>query len=323
MSLRTHLRLELLVLAAVACGGSSALSPVDLSHPQGDLASGNDVDLAGPASGDMPAGAKCTTYTPTTIAAMRAAGTAGCVEVGMSAGVVTLASVASSKTATFAVQDASGGDNSAVIAKCSTSTGTMYPCAVFASASAIAAGRSVLLDGFYAKTATGIETLHIIDTATDKGVGTPPAPATVTLAQVAHASSLSDRKLYYQKVTTTLPGGTMLKAYEFAPAAFKSTATCPSTYGFGLIPSTSAATAGPACTGTNPAMPVTGTPDAAEILIDTTFYKSFSYSSDCPCNKPPGVLLTSSDTFTKLGGILGYDGAVTTVSPTLNADVGK
>ena len=70
-------------------------------------------------------------------------------------------------------------------------------------------------------------------------------------------------------------------------------------------------------------MPVSGTPDAAEILIDTTYYKGFTYTSDCPCNKPPGVLLTASDTFTKINGILGYDGTVTTVSPTANADIGK
>ncbi len=98
---------------------------------------------------------------------------------------------------------------------------------------------------------------------------------------------------------------------------------CPTTFGFGVLPSTSSATMGPACNGTAAPMPVAGTPDAAEILIDTTFYKNFKYDSDCACNKAPGVLVAPGDTFTKLDGILGFDGTVTTISPTSNADVGK
>lgn len=196
------------LFAVAGCRDPENLVPVDLSHPQ-DMGGGSADDMTQP-GGDMKAAATCTSYTPSTIAAMRGAGTSGCFQVGAMAPAVALAVTASSKTGTLVLQDSAGGDDSAVLAKCSTSAGTTYPCSALTAVGAITVGHSVTVSGYYAKTKGGLETLHIFDTVTDSGsAGTVPAAATVTFAEAGHASTLADKKKYYQKVSVTLGGATV------------------------------------------------------------------------------------------------------------------
>ena len=135
-----------------------------------------------------------------------------------------------------------------------------------------------------------------------------PAPATATVAQISRGGTAAN--LRFQRVTVQL--GTPLVMYDWTPSEFTNTTAtaCTYQYGFGMIPmGTSGATAGAACTtGTTQPTGITS-PNAAEVLIGTDFYKGYTLSSDCRCAKMYNDMepaATSKLTGT-IGGILVFD----------------
>ncbi len=248
-----------------------------------DFASGN-VDMAGtpqdgPSQQDGPSSNACTSYTKTSIASMRQA-KSGCMELD---NMVSLGVTPSTKSPRLFVQDSAGGDFSAIMVKCST-TSTSHPCTVASTVANIANAHSVTIQGTYIKSgSTGFEEFFV-DSITDNGAGTAPAVATATLADIQRNST--SKNLAFQKVTVTL--ATPLVMYDWTPAefVFSGATACPYMFGWGMIPmGTAGATAGMACqNGTSQPAGQT-TPNAAEVLIGTDFYSGFTLSGDCRCAK--------------------------------------
>jgi hypothetical protein len=326
--------------AALLLAGCRNDGPMNVTPA--DFAGTASTDMATPQDG-MPAGSDMAAlcaggYTDTTIAAMRAAQTFGCFRVGMMAPVVSLATVASSKNGTIAVQDSAGGDSSAIVATCATKATGTYICSAagLAAFGTVTVGHGTTLSGVYAYSAKyQSEDFHLLDQAViDSGAAvTAPTPLAVNPADVAFGATTLTRAKYFQKVSVTLGANTM-KVYEFAPPQYKPSGTWPGcsslpyTFGFGVIPSTSSATAGAACTITTPVtapMPVSAQ-DPGEVLVDTTFYKTFSKSSDCECTTMATDLVTAGQAFTTFGGLLNLNtgGAAPflEIVPTADADFG-
>jgi hypothetical protein len=303
------------VLAMVAgCSNNSPpFMPADLSG----VGSGGDMAMQG-GGGDMG----MLSYTVSTIAAMRQ-GAPGLYELD---NVVAIAVTPSTKSPHAYLQDAAGGDFSAIRSDCS-STSMTHPCTVAATVAGIAVGHSVTVKGTFIKSkqsSGGAENFYI-DSITDNGAGTLPTPATLTLADVQQSSVMNattaaptNKAKWFQHVTVTAPGS--LAMYDLSPAVFKYTGTsaCPSQFGWAMAPtgttgaaatlscdaSCSASPVGAACT--QPATAAAVNP--AEIYIGTDFYKGFTKSSDCKCFQMySDTAVTSTSTTAKLGGILVYD----------------
>src|SRR5262249_21388755 len=149
-----------------------------------DLAQGNNnmshdlamasPDLAMASNPDLANSGACTSYTATSIAALRQSGqNYACVSLS---GVVAIALHASTASPKLYVQDAAGGDWSALPVHCS-STSTTHPCTQQALVNAIAVGHAVGMQATYTKgpaTSGSLETLYLA-TISDQGVGTAPA----------------------------------------------------------------------------------------------------------------------------------------------------
>jgi hypothetical protein len=329
-------KFALMLVLVAGCGSSnSTFHPADLSMTGG---SGDGGGQGGGGGDDMAMSAvKCTTgYTETTIAAMRSAARSGCFSVGTMANVVAIAQQSSSAHGTMILQDevATAADFSALNASCDPRMSAQtagYACTVFSSFKSATIGNRIKVGGFYVHTSAGLEFFNIIDQFTDTGAaGTKPPALALTVADVKRtATTLTAAKLYQYANVTLGTGESPLKAYEWAPAALMptGTSTCnnfPNTFGFGLIASNSAdaGSPGPACTGMGVPMPAP-TPSADEILISTSYYSGFKYTSDCKCNQS-GIVLAATDTFTKLQGIVEYaSGTIPTIAPLTNADIGK
>src|SRR6185312_8873411 len=145
-------------------------------------------------------------------------------------------------------------------------------------------GHSVTIKGTYIKTASTTFEEFFIDTLTDNGPGTAPAPATATLAQIQRNSTATN--LRFQKVTVALT--TPLEMYDWTPSEFANTTAtaCAYQYGFGMIPTgTTGITPGAACTNGTAQPTGIAMPNAAEVLVGTDFFKGFTVSSDCRCAK--------------------------------------
>ena len=296
-------------LAAIGCRDNGTLSPVDLSVAGGDAGGSG-----GTGGGDMATAMK--SYTVATVATMRQ-GAPGDYELD---DVVAIGLTPSTKSPKIFVQDAAGGDFSAVRANCS-STSAKHPCTMASTVATVALGHKVTIKGTFIKStkAQGLGEDFYIDSITDNGAGTAPPPATVTLADiqvsaVANATTTvpANQKLWYQHVTVTSPG-TMV-VYDLSPTelVFSGATQCSYQLGFALIPMGTAGAMTPAaCTGsgstaTQPA--AVATPDSARVLIGTDFYKTFTVSSDCKCAAMfSDTQVTPAMTTTTLDGILVYD----------------
>ena len=223
--------------------------------------------------------------------------------------VVSLGTTPSSKSPELFVQDAGGGDYSAMLTKC-LSTSTTHPCSVAAAVAGIPDGHSVSIQGTYIKTAATTFEEFFIDTVTDNGPGTAPAPATATLAQIERGSTAVN--LRFQRVTVAVGANDTLKMYDWTPAEFaNSTATaCSYQFGFGMIPKSVAGTTPGAACASGTAQPAgIAAPNAAEVLIGTDFYKTFTTSSDCRCAKTFMDLepVTASTLGGTVAGLLVFD----------------
>jgi hypothetical protein len=290
-------RLLLISLLLVGCRSDDASTPID-SH-------GGTIDGTGSGSGS---GSGCASYTDTSIASMRMGTATGCYKL---TNVVTLGVTPSTSTPQLFVQDAAGGDFSALETKCSSGS-TTHPCTIAAMVKVIPDGHSVTVTGTYIKTAATTFEEFFIDNVVDNGVGTPPAAATATLADIERGSTATN--LRFQRITITIGAADMLQMYDWTPDEFTnaSATACPYQFGFGMLPKSvtgTGTTATPACTsGTaQPAGQVS--PNAHEVLIGTDFFKGFTVSSDCRCAKTftdmePTATSTLSGT---VGGLLGFD----------------
>ncbi|HZS36250.1 MAG TPA: hypothetical protein VFF06_05460 [Polyangia bacterium] len=323
-------------LLAIGCrNDNNNVTPADFAGTASTDMAGGSTDLATGGSTDLATGfvANCNSYPDSTIAAMRMGKKSGCFKIGGTS-VVALASVASSKTGTIAVQDAAGGDYSGIIAECHTGTSKTamkFPCTQLATFGSTTVGHGVTIQGFFDYSSKYLsETLYILDQPmTDSGAAvTPPTPISIAASAITFGSPVDPAKLF-QKVTVT--GGPM-KVFEMAPpqlnfgtGAFPGCSTIPYTFGFGVIPSSSTATPGPTCTMGQMPMPA-ATQDPAEILVSTNFYKTFSKTTDCDCVKNATDLLAIGTSLPSFGGILSQDTSGATpipqIIPTVNADFG-
>ena len=273
-------------LFLAACGGSSSTtSAADMSHASTqDLSQSSTGDMAVAQGGDMSTATGCAgVYTTSTISTMRQ-GASGCYE--LDAVVTTAVNASAKKVVTFYVQDAAGGDYSAVRVVCS-STSTTHPCAAFSTASATAPAHSVTLKGTYIKSSAakgGFEEFYL-DDYTDSGAGTIPAPAALAQTDFERGTTTASTgkplaAYYFQIVTATITD--KLTMFDWSPPEYASTTGTCKQYGFGLIPASAGATAGAACTGTTqPAGQATANPK--EVLVATDFYNGFKFTSDCVC----------------------------------------
>ena len=250
----------------------------------------------GGAPGDMATGKS---YQRSTVAAMRQ-GAPGDFELD---NVISIARTASTYSPRLYVQDAAGGDFSAIVTHCS-STSVSHPCAVASTVATIADGTRLTVRGTYVKGKYGDENFYI-DEVTTSGSATMPAPVT---AQLADLSRNADKTAWwFQRVRVDL-GAATLKLYDFSPIEFKYIASggmpCPAYLGWGMVPSTSSDTVGAACSGTTqPVSPAAGGAPADELLVGNDFYTTFGYSTDCACAaQEQETLLTATNT---LGGVIG------------------
>jgi hypothetical protein len=310
-------------LIAAGCRGSQGAGGGGAGGTGGGGGAGS-----GGGTGDM-AGPVAKSYMKTTIAAMRAPASAH-TDVELD-GVISIAKTPSKGSPKIFVQDAAGGDFSAIIARCETTSMT-HPCTMATATTIgnIQDGRSLTVKGTYSKSKSGFETLYI-DSISDDAAGAMPAPAQVSLADVSR--SANNPKYWFQRVTVNM-GATTLKGYDWSPAEFRYTAGtggCPAMFGWGMVPSTSTDTAGAACDATNmqPATAVSGMPPTDEVLIGTDFYVGFTFSSDCACaGKYKDTVVSAANTVSgSLAGVLVGDVPYmqTTVyqyiAPKANADI--
>jgi hypothetical protein len=282
-----------LMLSLAACS-STAITPVDLSppnhNPYVDMATGQqqgtDIDMATPPQGgpDMAMMGCGGLYPMTTIASMRqGVGHYNCFELD---NVITLAVTPVSTnghSVTIHVQDAAGGDYSAIQLACS-STSTSHPCAAFSSAKNILAGRKVTVQGLYIKAKSGFETFEI-DNITDGGSGTAPSPAPLTEVDLERGATMSaggkPMPAYFFQIVSANITDKLLMFDWSVPEFMGKSGSCP-WYGFGMIPTSAGASAGPACNGTT--QPAVSTAvNAKEVLVSTDYYGSFTYTADCTC----------------------------------------
>ena len=247
----------------------------------------------------------CTSYASSTVAAMRMGTHTGCFELNT----VTIGTTPSTKNPDLFIQDPAGGDFSAIMTKCE-STSTTHPCSVAATVAALPDGHSVTVKGTYIKTASTTFEEFFIDSVTDNGAATAPAPAAATLAQIERGSTATN--LRFQHVTLTIAAADTLKMYDFSPSEFADTSatSCPYQDGFGMIPTSVTGVAdGAACAGSAAQPAGQTTPNAAEVLIGTDFYSGFTLSSDCRCAKTFTDMEPSatSTLVGAIGGILVFD----------------
>ena len=324
----------MLTLLLVGCG-SAAVSPVDLSPPhQGsyvDMATsqqGSDVDMAvQPGAQPDMASAGCNgNYPVSTIAAARqGASHYACYELD---NVITLAVTPVSSaghSVTIHVQDALGGDYSAVKLSCST-TSSSHPCTAFSMAKNILAGRKVTVQGIYVQAKSGFETFEI-DSITDGGAGTAPMPAPLAEVDLERGATMSMggkpmAAYWFQVVSTTISDKLLM--FDWSVPEFHGTSgSCP-WYGFGMIPTSAGASAGPACSGmTQPALSTTV--NAKEVLISTDYYGGFTFTSDCTCGPmySQPVPTAGQGVTGAVKGLLDYDVATAGyqyLAPLANAD---
>lgn len=290
-----HMRFVCLALAVLGCRSNDSATPD--SHAVND---GARLDGAGSGSANA-----CVAYTMTTIAAMRMGTATGCFTL---TNVVTLGTTPSKKSPRVFVQDASGGDFSAMVTKCS-STSTSHPCAIATQVAAIADGHSVTITGTYIKSSASTFEEFFIDGLTDNGATTVPAPATATLAQIERGGTA--KNLRFQRVTVNLGSADTLKMFDWTPSEFANTSAtvCPYQFGFGMLPMSATGTATAACSNGTTQPPGQAAINANEVLIGTDFYKGFTISSDCRCaktfiNMEPSATSTLSGT---VSGLLVFD----------------
>ena len=298
------------MLGVTGCRDNGTLTPADLSMAGGGGGGGGGGGTAG--GNDM----SMQTYTVSTIAAMRQ------MKAGEAAfeldNVIAIALTPSTASPRLFVQDAGGGDYSAMQATCSSKSMT-HPCTVATTVHTTVLGYKVTIKGTYSKsgTAKGSFEVFYIDSITDNGSGTVPAPLALAQTDIERATDMTVTgfaKNFFQKATVTPTED--INMYDWTPSDLKYSGTWPGcttvpyVFGFGMIPSSVTATATAACTTKTAPAPSQTTSDPHEILIGTDFYKDFSVSSDCQCAKTPTTIPSATTKWASgkpITGVLIYD----------------
>ena len=293
-------------MGAAGCRDNGTLTPADLSMAGGG---------GGGTGGGMDMATAMKSYTVATIAAMRG-GAPGDYELD---NVIAIVQTPSSKSPKLIVQDAAGGDFSAIQLTCSGSSST-HPCNVQTTVKTIMPGEKVTVKGTYikAKLASGGTETFYLDSITDNGAGTAPAPLTgLTEADIERAtdtSAMGWNKNFWQMATITPSEAIVM--FDWTPTDLKYSGswpgctTAPYVFGFGMIPMSAGATATAACTTKTMPAPSQATPNDKEILIGTDYYKNFTVSSDCQCAMTPTTVPSATTTWPSgmaMTGIIGYD----------------
>jgi hypothetical protein len=293
------------VLMVAGCRDNGTLTPADLS-----MGGGGTGGTGG--GGDMAVAMK--NYKMSSIAMMRQ-GAPGDYELD---DVIAIALTPSTKSPKLVVQDAAGGDYSAILTDCSSSSAS-HPCSVASTVHTTVLGDKVTIKGTYikAKLASGGSETFYIDSITDNGAGTAPAPLALAQADVERAVDTMAAKWnanFFQKVTVT-PTETLVM-YDWTPTELKYSGTWPGcttapfVFGFAMIPMSVMATpANAACTVKTAPAP-SQTANDKEIFVGTDFYKDFNVSSDCQCAKTPTTVPAQGTTWASgkpITGVLIYD----------------
>ena len=305
-SILAWITLGLVTATTPACRNETTTDLPDLKKAPGDMSVTTSMDdMTGGGGGDMSKA-----YVDTTIAAMRMAAKAGPFRL---TGVVTIGQAGSKTSAKTYVQDAAGGDFSAMLLRCSTNSKS-HPCAVSNTIHGITIGNLVTITGTYIHSSMLKTEDFYVDTVTDMMMaGTQPPHAMLVEADIARSQMKTAQWFQHADVIIVDP----LKMYDWSPAEFKNStfAMCTSAplyFGWGMIPSTAMGTAGMSCNGgmVPPAGQTMVNP--AEILIGTDFFADFKVSSDCMCaatfkNKVPTT--NSVVAPGKISGFVNFDSA--------------
>jgi hypothetical protein len=250
-------------------------------------------------------------YVHSTIHEIRQAGTSGSFALD---GVVAIAVAPTGKR--LFVEEAAGGDYSAVEVTCSPTSPT-HPCTLTPTVRTIAVGDSLTLLGYYYKAPSGFEAFYL-DSITDNGHAvSSPAPAPLNYIDVIKSARTPAK--WFQKVTVALSDDLVMFDYSPAELTVAMAAVCPFQVGWGMVPRTGAPTlaAGqycdPSCATTTcgASAGAQTASSASELLVGTEFYVAFTLATDCRClaahkDTSPGPTQAIPKTST-LAGILIFD----------------
>ncbi len=296
----------------VACGGSNASAPgPDPGGFGGALVGAGGSDVSGGGAGVSAGGAGagvggagtscnastagvmgvCMTYPPSSIAAMRAALASGCFEL---AHVGLVARTDSPTEPRLYVQDKSGGDGSAILAKCAATATHLCAPAVKAKIplllDTMTDGAQISLRGYYQYGTTGgFEEFYI-------------APIPLTIAEVSRDARTTAK--WFRRADLAIVAADPLTMYDFSPSDLNLAAPqCPDYTGFAMIPKSAGMSAPAGCSGTtNPAARAN---DPREVLVGRQFFNQFLFSADCNCSGATRQRLVST-TSTVSGSLRGY-----------------
>jgi len=266
----------------------------------------------------------CATFQSVSVRELRSDFWSGCFELRH---VVVVARTGSSSAPRVYVQDPRGGQLSAIVAKCSGASA--HACSALTSARVLQLlnGADVTVRGSYHRDMqNGFEELYL-DEVVDHGTLLDiPAPATLTVAQLARSARVRGKWFQVAAVdaseTTDANGLTIsnfrLTMYDLSPTEFRlGGPACPHWSGFGMIPlqavsrpvGVEAFVASACDTGMTPYAnpPSVELPDPREILIGRRFFDSFSWSTDCACADATHLLSESTSTDGPMVGVLGLE----------------
>ena len=286
-------------------GGSSVGSDGGSSAGSDGGSSGSSSGATGGCGSGTPGAVQtCTSYKSTTIAAIRNPTAPGCYELHQ---VGLVARTDSPSEPRLYVQDPNGGDFSAILAKCSTTSQHVCSSSVKAKipqlADSMATGEQISLRGYYSSgKISGFEEFYIEDIVDECTTVPRPAPIALTVADIARAARVPAK--WFRRATVDIATTDPLVMYDFSPAELALPgATCPDWEGFGMIPRSAGTAASPGCTGTM--NPPGQTSNAQEILVGREFFKQFLFSSDCRCAASAGQRLVTP-TSSVSGTVTGY-----------------
>lgn len=313
--------MALLGSAALSAGGCRNDTVNNPPAPVKDMSGIAPADLTGVAPADLSgvptADLSGKGYVTATVANMRQ-GKSGQFEFD---NVVTISPPAGGNTLNLFVQDAAGGDFSAMRVTCESQGKThLCPMPAYMTMKTLAQGHSVTIQGTYIKSAAGAmvkaENFYI-DSITDNGNASLPAATVLTLADISRTAMKAAN--WFQLVKVTLADKLVpfdLSPLEFAYNNAPGCAKCPCQFGFGMIPAAAMAKVAPACSGKT--QPAAQTALPTEVFIGTDFYKSFPISSDCPCSAGYSDFQVAPTNFIASGatisGILVFDSVYNTTN---------
>jgi hypothetical protein len=261
----------------------------------------------GAAAGSGAAGpSACPSYMPTSIVAIRNPPVAsGCYELSH---VGLVARTDSPTEPRIYVQDANGGDFSAILAKCAATATHVCPASVSAMIpqlfDTMQSGAQLTVRGYYQHgTVGGFEEFYIEALVDEGKMVTRPAPITLSVSDLARDARVAAK--WFRRATVAIAAQDPLVMYDFSPADLRlaTSAACPNYAGFAMIPKSAGTAATSGCT--NATSPKGHATNPKEILIGRQYFNQFLFSSDCACMAGTNQrMLTPTSSVS--GTVLGY-----------------